>query len=74
MLSDMTDQTPLLGAVRDAAAGMDAATKAHTEAFQARAEAIRAADDAGVDRAEIAAAAGLSWPMSRQRWHQLRNG
>jgi len=47
---------------------------ARVEARQARAAAIRAADDAGIDRALIAEAAGLTWPMSRQRWSQLRNG
>jgi uncharacterized membrane protein len=47
---------------------------ARNEARQRRAEAIRAADDAGVPRELIAAAAGLQWPMSRQRWSKLRTG
>ena len=39
-----------------------------------RSAAICAADDAGVPRELIARAAGLQWPMSRQRWSQLRGG
>jgi hypothetical protein len=78
-----------LDAVREAAAGIDAvaemrsqalreahqrAVAAYADARARRAEAIRAAEDAGVPRADIAAAAGLQWPMSRQRWSQLRKG
>ena len=79
------DQTHLLNAVRAAAGTVTAAEVARLEtmqqiaedsqkARQARAEAIRAADDAGIPRQLIAEAAGLAWPMSRQRWSQLRHG
>ena len=47
------------------------AAEASNAARARRAEAINAADDAGVPRDQIAAAAGLKWPMSRQRWSQL---
>ena len=56
------------------ARALEAVAKATQENRAARAQAIRAADDAGVPRELIAAAAGLSWPVSRQRWSQLRNG
>jgi len=46
--------------------------QATSAARKARADAIAAADDAGVPRELIAAAAGLQWPMTRQRWSQLR--
>ena len=79
----MTDtQHRLLEDVRAADANMSTVhaqalanvARVTAEARQARAAAIRAADDAGIDRALIAEAAGLTWPMSRQRWSQLRNG
>ena len=72
LIDDLDDRR--LAAVKQAAAAMAAAESARLEARQARAAAIRAADDAGIDRALIAEAAGLTWPMSRQRWSQLRNG
>ena len=83
------DQNELLEQVRLSADGMrsvevehNAAMKramqevseARLQARRRRAEAIRAADDAGVPREAIAAAAGLQWPMSRQRWSVLRKG
>ena len=67
----MTDHE-LLDAVRQAAAEMITA-RATRQAQKHRAEAIRAADAARVPREDIAAAAGLKWPMNRQRWSQLKH-
>ena len=68
---------------------MDAVTELEREAFRVaheqtrearqdartrRAEAIRAAEDAGIPREAIAEAAGIQWPVSRQRWSVLRRG
>jgi hypothetical protein len=42
------------------------------EARKRRATAIRAAEEAGISKEVIAAAAGLQWPMSNQRWWSIR--
>jgi len=76
-----TQQAKLLINVRTAARAMETAHQAALQAVKdatskaraARSAAIRAADDAGVPRELIADAAGLRWPMSRQRWSELRN-
>jgi len=68
------DESRLLEEVRSAAETIRISENVAREARERRAEAIRAADDAGVPREDIAAAAGVQWPMSRQRWSQLRLG
>ncbi len=76
----MTEEmkTHLLSDVRESSEQMKAIRRdyqeATMEASRRRAAAIRAADDAGVPRELIAEAAGLSWPLSRQRWSDLRRG
>ncbi|MDR1213850.1 MAG: hypothetical protein LBK54_07205 [Propionibacteriaceae bacterium] len=82
-------QAELLAAVRAGAEGMAEAERARATAIRRallevadtrrratlrRAEAIRAADDAGIPREAIAEAAGLKWPMTRQRWSKVRQG
>jgi len=67
------DQQRLLDAVAAVGDRIAKANDMVRDARRARAAAIRAADDAKVPRELIAAAAGVQWPMSRQRWSQLRN-
>ena len=71
---DDADKQQYLQAVRDAKAIMEELSAARERARLSRADAIKAADDAGVPREEIAEAAGVGWPISRSRWHQLRSG
>ena len=68
------EKTRLLQAVRKAAEKMDAAALERVSGRVERGQAIIAAEAAGIQREEIAEAAGLKWPMTRARWSQLRRG
>jgi len=74
----MSEQEQLLEAVRLASAEVEGIRQKYKEiaqeARQRRATAIRAASDAGIDKELIVRSAGLKWPVSRQRWSELRKG
>ncbi len=71
---DEKRKAELLKACEDAAEALVVAREAHDLAMAARRKALVEADDAGVDRELIADACGLQWPLSRNRWSQLRRG
>jgi hypothetical protein len=81
MTVDDTTKQQLLAAVRAARRAMEDAARRvlDAQADQRRArsqrgQAVTAADDAGIDRDEIAKAAGIDWPVSSGRWSQIRAG
>ena len=75
---DDAEKQQLLQAVEDATLAIvparAEAKRLMDEARLARAAAIRAADDAGVPREEIAKVAGAKWPMSSAAWSRIRRG
>jgi len=66
--------TDILDALREVAQVIADADAAAIDGRRRRSELIRAADGAKIPREKIAAAAGLRWPVSRQRWSVLRRG
>ena len=68
------EQVSALELVRASATCIEQISEAKPLAIKARGSAMAAAEALGVPREDIVKAAGLSWPMSKQRWSEAKQG